>query len=212
MDHTLLTQLDKILENAQGNTLDICYTLYCEYMLQSENPSEILQHILQCGTPIGTKDAPSAKVSDEVKNRIIKSYYKLLHEIVRLNMNENDPVDEFYKKLYEQIFISNLFPKEDAERAVILWLLIERIPEIPYYQAVNLLKRSDEDYQKAIRRLIPQLHQAVHMLNRHFDSRTEETSQLVRISSEIQDEADRIIYWSALISMMLRAAQNEPEE
>lgn len=211
MNHTILDQIDRILKNAQGNTLDICYTLYSEYMSQSENPSEILQHILQCDISIGTKDAPSVKVSDEVKNRISKSYYKLLHEIVRLTMSENDPVDEFYKKLHEQVFVSSLFPKEDAERAVILWLFIEKIPEIPYYQAVNLLKRSDEDYQEAIGRLMPQLHQAVHMLNRHFGTRTEETSQLVRIASEIQDDADRIIYWSALISMMLRAAQNEPE-
>ena len=212
MNHTISTQIEKILENAQGNTLDICYTLYCEYMSQSENPSEVLQYILQYGVSIGTQDAPSVKVSDEVINRVSKSYYKLLHEIVRLNMSQNDPVDEFYKKLYEQIFISALFPQEDTERAVILWLLMEKIPEIPYYQAVNLLKKSDEDYQDAIRRLMPKLLQAVHMVNRHFGSRTEETSQLVRIASEIEDETDRIIYWSALISMMLGAAQSKSQE
>lgn len=207
----IFDKVNTILKTAQGNILDICYALYCECISQSDSPHEVLQQILQYESPVGTKDAPSEKIKDEVKNRISISYYNLLHDIVQLLMGENTPVNEFYQKLYEQIFSLNIFPRGDVERAVILWLLIDNMPEFPYYQAVNLLKKSDAEYREALNRLRPHLNQAVHMLNRHFGSRTEETSQLVRIASEIRDESDQIIYWSALISLF-KDSSNEREK
>lgn len=213
MDQKILEKIDRILENAQGNPLDIYYTLYCEYLRPSERPSQLLEYIGQKGLLLGAEDAPAAEVSDEVRNSIQRAYYTLLHEIVRLTMAENLPIDGFYEKLFQQIFGSGLFPKGDAERAVLLWLLMERTPEIPYYQAVGLLVRNDGEYREAIKRVESQLHQAVHMLNRHFPSRTEETSQLVRIASEISSEEDRVIYWAVLISMIQRSVQQKsPEE
>lgn len=209
MNNIIFDKVDAILENAQGNTLDICCTLYCEYVSQSENPGAVLQRILQYSDIVGTKDAPSEKVSDEVRNHIGNEYYTLLHEVVRLIMRENVTIDEFYQKLYVRVFESDLFPSGDVEQAVILWLLMEKIPEVPYFQAVNLLEKSDEEYREDVNRIKPRIIQAIHMLNRHFGSYTEETSQLVRIASEIEDESDRIVYWSALISLLTKDSEKE---
>lgn len=202
MDKTILEKVNTILKNAQGHVLDICVTLYKEYLAPSEDPAVVLQLILQYDFQVGTSDAPPELVSDETVNRVGGRYYGLLHEIVCILMNENAPVEVFYQKLYEQVFLSPLFPKSDEERAVLLGILLEKIPELPYYQAFDLLQQSNAEYQEAFERLVPQIRQAVHMINRRFGTRTEETSQLVRIASEIESETDRIIYWSALISLL----------
>lgn len=206
MSQTILGRADHIMKNARGNALDVYYTLYCECIKPSENPWEVLEHILQSGIQAGSDDAPAAIVKEEDLERVRDSYYRLLLETVRVQMNSNISVEEFYKNIYEQVFEGPSFPKEDAERAVLLWLLAEKIPEIPYYQAVNPLKLTDEEYRAAIMRVFLQLQEASHMLNRNFGSRTEETSQLVRIADGIENETDRIVYWAALISMLVQGA------
>ena len=200
MKQIMNDQITAILENAKGNTLDVCYTLYCEYLAEAEDPSEVLQLNLQHGKTIGTADAPSEFIKDELRDEVSKKYYGLLHETVRLIMNENLPVNDFYGKLYDCTFMSPLFPEKKEPRAVLLWLLVDKISEVPYFQAVDLLENSNEEYREAIGRIDPQIRKAIHMLNRHFTSRTEEASQLYRISTEIEDEKDRIVYWSVLFS------------
>ena len=167
-----------------------------------------MQCILQYGDQVGTMDAPPERVSEETVNQVGMTCYNLIHEIVCVLMRKNDSPEVFYRNLYEQVFASKLFPETDEERAVILGILMEKIPEIPYFQAVNPLKQSNEEYQEALVRVAPQIQQAVHMVSRHFDTRTEETSQLVRIASEIGDESDRIVYWSALIGAIKGMSQN----
>ena len=202
MNNTVHDKVSTIINTAEGNTLDICYVLYCEYLSKIDNPAVILQQILQFDSSIGTDDAPSEKIDNALKYSVTKTFYNLLHETVRVIMRENLPPEQFYQKLYKEVFSSSIFPQTNEARAIILWLLVDRIPEIPYYQAIDLLEKSNEDYREAITRIRPFLKQAVHMLNRHFDSRTEEASQLVRISLEIEDEVDRIVYWSALQSLI----------
>lgn len=204
MEQTAQKKAENIMKTAQGNTLDVYYTLYCECIRPSEKPWEVLEFILQSGFQTGTDDAPASIIKEGNRDKIRQSYYKLLREIVRVQMNNDIPVEEFYKNIYEQVFNSTLFPKEDAERAVLLWLLAERIPEIPYYQAIDPLKLTNEEYREAIMRVFQELQQAAHMLNRSFGSRTEETSQLVRIADGIEDKTDQIVYWSAVISMLGR--------
>ena len=46
------------------------------------------------------------------------------------------------------------------------------------------------------------------MINRRFDTRTEEASQLVRIAAEIKDETDRVVYWSALLGALKSMVRN----
>lgn len=211
MNNSIQNKVNLILNTAQGNTLDICYTLYFEYVRSAEKPAEILQQILQFDNPIGTEDAPPEKIGDERRDQIGLKYYRLLREIVRFIANENFSSEEFYQSLYEHIFTSSLFPQNDEDRAVILWLLVDKIQEVPYYQAIGLLEKSNEEYRDAITRIKPQLKQAIHMLNRYFSSRTEETSQLVRISSEIKDNTDLIVFWSALHSLIQKSGENESD-
>ena len=212
MSEQTLDTLMRILKQAQGNTLDICYTLYNEYVSKAENPSEVLQQILQYEDFIGSQDAPSEIIEDELKDNVFIKYYSLLLETVRFIVRENPTVEVFYHNLYEDVFCASNFPKAENERAVILWMLAEKIPVIPYYEAFDLLKMSNEEYREAVMRIKLHLKQAVHMLNRHFASRTEETSQLVRIASKIENEHDRIVYWSVLLHLLRKTKERALED
>ena len=212
MDKAVLEKVDAILQNAQGHVLDISLTLYSECIAPSKEPETVLQRILQYGAQVGTADAPPEYVSEKTVNRVGSIYYNLLHEMVCALMRENPPVDVFYKGLYEQVFASRWFPVEDEERAVLLGLLIEKIPELPYFQADGLLKRTNEEYQESLEHVWSQVIQAVHMINRRFDTRTEEASQLVRIAAEIKDETDRVVYWSALLGALKSMVRNRMGE
>lgn len=204
MANDYIEKVGEILENARGNPLDIYATLYREYLSDSKNPSAVLQQILQFyAHPVGSEDDDSPEVmSSEQERRIKRNYYMLIREIVRVLAMENLPVEEFYEKLYAQIFSSNLFPNSEDVKIVFLKLLGEELPLLPYFQASDLLPMTNEDYQAAAERVDGQVTQALHMLNRNFDSRTEEASQLYRIATEILNKEDQTVYWAMVVSIL----------
>lgn len=204
MANDYIEKVGEILENARGNPLDIYATLYREYLSGSKNPSAVLQQILQFyAHPVGSEDDDSPEVmSSEQERRIKRNYYMLIREIVRVLAMENLPVEEFYEKLYAQIFSSNLFPNSEDVKIVFLKLLGEELPLLPYFQASDLLPMTNEDYQAATERVDGQVTQALHMLNRNFDSRTEEASQLYRIATEILNKEDQTVYWAMVVSIL----------
>ncbi len=204
-----IEKIDEILENAKGNPLDIYATLYQEYLLGSEKPSAVLQQILQfCAHPVGSEDDDSPEImSNEQEWAIKRNYYTLAREIVRMLAKNNLSVEKFYEKLYIQIFASELFPDNAHVKIVLLKLLAEELPILPYFQASELLSMTNEDYQDAVNRVDAQVTQALHMLNRNFDSRTEEASQLCRIADEILNKEDQVVYWSMLVSILKEGAR-----
>lgn len=204
MANEYLSKITEILENAKGNPLDIYATLYREYLLVSENPSRILQQILQFDKhPVGSEDDDSPEVmSIEQEWDIKRNYYILARELVRVLARENLSVDEFYQKLHAQIFTSKLFPDNEYVKIVLLKLLGEELPILPYFQASELLPMTNEEYQAAAERVDSQVNQALHMLNRNFDSRTEEASQLYRLAAEILNKEDQIVYWSIVVTIL----------
>ena len=211
MSHTAYEQVKNVLENAKGNVLDVFYTLYHEYMESVEDPTAIFAQILQFDSPVGTEDAPSENIDDETRLQTQSVYSKLLMETVHILAQQNEPEEVFYQHLYASVFKSPLFPQDEKVRAVLLWLLSERIPLIPYFQAEGLLEQSNEEYKQAFGRVEDSLKQAVHMLNRQFPSHTEEASQLVRIADNIVDHNDRIVYWAVLIDIIRRALKKDEE-
>lgn len=200
-DH--ITTVNEILE-AKGNPLDICAVLYQEHLLTSEEPWKVLQQILQFDAhPIGSEDDDSPAIMTPEQETLIKrNYYRLAREITCALARENLPPDEFYEKLYHRIFASDLFPNDEKVKIVLLKILSEDAIEVPYFQAKELLSMGTEDFQAAVERVENHVTQALHMLNRRFDSRTVEASQLCRIASEIADKDDQVVYWAVVISIL----------
>lgn len=203
----------RILQTAQGHPLDICRTLYQECLSVTENPAEVLQQMGQSLDGIvAEEDVSPIGITEGKISRFEQDYYKSLHEIISLLARKNLKTEEFYQKLYDCLFVSGLFPDGEDDKIMILYLLMKKIPYIPYYQAEDLLIMDNQNYRNAVERLKPQYCKAIHMLIRDFRSRTEEASQLCKIAATISNQDDQIVYWSLVLAVYMKLAMNKNED
>lgn len=203
-----ITKRDKLLnlmQEAKGNSLDIYYVIYEEFLKNDESPSELLRDLLEFASHIGEDDGASEKVSDKVVRETTQNYENFLMETVALLAGFNDPVDEFYKKLWDSVFQSSTSPKKNDQCAVILKVLREDSPLLPYYQAIGLLPMEDSEFSERVKHLKPRIIEAIHMLNRHFPQGTEETSQLCRLAQDLSSE-DACVYWTTIFDVVKKSA------
>lgn len=198
-------KLLNIIKEAQGNSLDIYYVLFQEYLKDDENPSELLRLIMEFPNEIGEDDGASEKISQQVENEVIQQYKSYLFDTVKLLMKSNDTAKEFYEKLWYTVFSSPTSPKDSEQCAVILKFLSEEIPMLPYYQAVDEILMENDEFSKRVRNLSPRIQEAMHMLNRHFPQKTVESSQILRLSENLSKE-DACVYWALVMNIIKKSA------
>lgn len=207
--------LHKILEEAHGNCTDIYLTLFQECVKTSDTPWQVVRSIIEYQNQVGTDDGSPSQIDPNEYQKTIRLYLNLLHETVRVIAQKNMTEDDFYTCLYRNVFDSDLFPKDDMVQAIFLEILSEKIPELPYTQMQNLLRMSDETFREITAGITPQLNKAIYVLNRHFGSKTEETSQLWEIAKTLEDRDRQIVYWAMVISLirtsMDRATSQQPK-
>lgn len=121
-------RLLQIMQDAKGNSLDVYFVIYQEYLLCSENPETFLRMILEFPDKIGEDDGISEKISPEEEYTTIQQYQTWLTDSIVLLIEPNDSADLFYKHLWQSVFCSPTSPKEITQCAVILKLLNEKIP------------------------------------------------------------------------------------
>lgn len=197
-------------KNATGNIYDIYYALYKDCILGQDNPTFILQKLLEEVQQYNFED-------DKNYNYISKTeieetgyiYFELLrsyvHSLVLKNLNE----EEFYSKIYNTIFQSDIFPQDEKKQAILLCFLAEKLPEIPYFHLNNLLEMSDADYKETTQRLKPLIEKIISLLNRGFKSRTEEASQIYEIMSSLENRTDKIVLLSVYTSIIQNNANKQ---
>lgn len=197
-----------ILENAPGNKYDVYYILYKECVSTSETPYKTLMQILTYSKSIGVEDdsEPINLSTEEIKDAEHK-YIDLINEIVQVLVRENHSEDEFYKRLYEVVFNSSLLPQSINSQAIFTKILSENVRFIPYYQAKNLLQMTNDEYRDYLEKMKPYILEALHMLNRNFDTLTEIASQLYRVAENIEKKEDRIIFISAILGVIMHKQQ-----
>lgn len=201
----LQDRLLKVMTEATGNSLDIYYVIYQEFLLPSERPSILLKTIFEYPDTIGKDDSPSEKVSPQVESETIRQYQEWLNNTVSLLIESNAPADVFYENLWNSVFCSPTAPKSVEQSAVILKILNEDVPTLPYYQAVNLIPMTNNEFAERLKKLNPRIREAVHMFNRHFAQRTEEVSQIYRLSQDLSPE-DACVYWAIIINILQNGA------
>lgn len=199
-----------ILENAPGNKYDVYYVLCNECISNSQEPYKTLMEVLKYSKSIGADDGsePANISTEEIKNAEQK-YIDLLNEIVQVIVQDNPTEEEFYKKLYENVFISQLLPQNSKSKAILTKILAEDVMLIPYYQAENLLQMSNEEYRDYLERIKPNVLKALHMLNRNFETLTEIASQLYNILDDIEIREDKIVFISAVLAVIMNKRQLE---
>lgn len=199
--------LQRIIREADGNSLDIYYTLCEEFLSVSDNSEAplLLRTILEYPDKIGKEDEVSQKVSSRIENEVIHGYKQYVNSTVALLTRDNDSVEIFYEKLWSTIFCMQTSPRGPEQRAVVLKLLNEDVPVLPYYQAKDMISMDDEDFSKRVGQLEPRLREATHMLNRNFSQKTEEISQIYRLAKNLSKE-DACVYWAVLFNLAKKYA------
>lgn len=205
-------QLSRLLETSSGNPLDIHYILYRDFLSKSENPDKLLRIILEYSEQIGNvdDDSPTLISKKEVADFLF-IYFDLISAIVKNIIDQNLPVEDFYKKLYTNIFVLDILPHQEKDQGILLYILNEKVAGIPYHYAEDLLKMDDEQYGQIIDSIEDQLTLAVYMLNRRFKSKTEEASQLWKIASSLENKNQQIVFWAMIINCIRRFERKSRE-
>lgn len=201
--NNIINLIHEKCENATGNIYDIYYALYKDYLLGHDNPAFILQKLSEEVQHHEFKDDQNYNyICEEEIEKTGYLYFDLLksyvHSLVLKNLNEQD----FYQKLYSVVFQSDIFPQDEKTQAILLCFLTEKLREIPYFQAVNLLKMDSNEYKEAIQRLNPKIQKIINVLNRNFKSRTEEASQIYEILSSLKNRNDKIVLLSVYTNII----------
>lgn len=207
-----INRIQKILSNTTGNIVDVYITLYRQCISGQSEPHKSFQFILECAGNYDFQedDAPILTTKIEI-SKTGHYYYRLLCELVFALAKENLSPEAFYEKLYSYVFDSDVFPTDDEIRGILLYFLAEKIEGIPYYQAINLVEMTNQEYKDVLERIDSSIEKAIYMLNRGFASKTEEASQIFQIMSGIDDEKDKIVFLAAVIGL-LKKGKNGTED
>ena len=147
----------------------------------------LYRHFMRSDPTYPTPHTYNVEETKELYFPLLKAY---IHSLMLNNLTE----EEFYQKLYNTVFQSEIFPQDEKKQAILLCFLSEETPRIPYFQAMNLLKMTSDEYKEAIQHLKPQIEKAIDILNRSFKSRTEEASQIYEIMSSLKTRSDKIVF------------------
>lgn len=193
----------EIINDVDTNVLDVFFLLISECLKGAMDVEQRFQYIIEnAQRKTFSNKGESLYVSQNIINNNEEQYTKELSDYIRVLSERNYSSEEFYGILYRHVFNGELYPKETAIQSYLLYLLAERIPGIPYYQTKNLLKLPNDEYKAIVDKIQPQIQKAIAMMNRNFEFKTEESSQLYYISQDITSEEDKIVYWSVVMNIM----------
>ena len=201
---SLLNTLDK----ATANAVDVYFDLYTTYFEDGKEPEEALRTILEYPNEIGDTKDQSISLQDETK--LFFSLEELICGIAERLAEMNLPQDEYYKKLYRNVFNSDneLYPQSKEEKVIALKILSERAVAVPYFPIEEMDKISKEEFEQTVQDLRPSIQEAFCMLQRRFSNMPERIAQILRIADKITDKREKIIFWTVIINKMRSVNKN----
>lgn len=197
-------KLVKFLQDAKGNTLDIFYDVYEQFLKDSKSPQLLLPVIFEFVGRIGSHEENCVKVSEIVQDAVAQ-HLSEIKDITTKIAKENQAPDVFYSNLWKDIFVSSSFSQSSEQCAVLLRMLYNDIPLLPYYQAFDLCQMEESEFKVSLERIRSRIIESTHMLNRHFNQKTETVSQLCRIAKDLSQE-DTYVYWATMISLIEKSS------
>ena len=197
-------ELVQFLQEAKGNVLDIFYDVYEQFLKDSQSPQSLLPIIFEFAGEIGTDEDESLKVSDTSQEEVEERLWEIKDIVLKI-AKENQAPAVFYTNLWNDIFASSVSSQNSEQCAVLLRMLNEDVPVLPYYQAFDLCRIEDSDFKASLQRVRSRIVESTHMLNRHFEQKTETVSQLCRIANGLSKE-DTYVYWATMISVIEKSS------
>ena len=197
-------ELIQFLNDAKDNVLDVFYDVYERFLKDSPSPQTLLPIIFEFQEEIGSQEEKSIKVLNVVQDEVVE-HLSEIKEIAAKLAKENQAPDIFYANLWKEIFVSSSLAESNEKCAVLLKLLNEDVLVLPYYQAFDLCSMEADEFKAAVERVKSRVVESTHMLNRHFEKKTETVSQLCRIAKDLSQE-DTYVYWAMMISLIEKSS------
>lgn len=206
--------IENILEKNGGHPADVCRELY-GIMKESQEPEKLLQQILEYPDLIGDPDNenPESMTQEEIDD-FARLNYSYIIQFSRLLARKNLAQEEFYHRLYIELFNSEngLLPDTENAKALILETLANHVRCVPYYQLDEAEDMSEEVFEAAVERLEPQLKKARHILQRDFKTKTKMGIQYYNMLNDISDETDKIVFLSLLLGFIRAEAMRDEKK
>lgn len=199
------SEIKTYMEKWPGHPYDAIKQVVHSLPKIQDEPWTVIKEILDWQVTEESLDKQLMEKNNEDLKEATFHYRRYLIDLVNVLGFDNPTEEEFYKHLYQQIFLSGLFPGED-EKALCLFIMVRDLIFIPYHQALNPLKLDNQEYSNIIQRIWPQIQLARYMKTRMFDTRTEEASQFWEVANTLETREDQIVFWSTVLIEEARAA------
>ena len=189
------------IEAWDGHPFDLMLELIQDLSYTQSLTEDFLEYILNYPKPMGNSEVKPKSITIDDLALYSYRYNSFLFEMVNALTRENPSKEVFYKQLKKNIFDSDFLPEDTIHQAFYLMVLVEQVNLLPYYEAENLLELEDEQYRDLIREIRPQIHKALHMNSRLFDTKTNKASQYWEIASTLKTREQQIVYWSVVLDI-----------
>lgn len=202
-----MQKIDLIIERTDLNKLEIVQKVYVDYLKNNASNFELIVRRLvkwECKSEL-----EYTQKQKELIGRVGHEYFDYIQQTILAIARKNYSAEDFYNKLYDTLFESEIFPESDEERGVVLLFLTSQMKGIPYYKADNLLEMGEEEFGQIIDKLEDKLDKACFMADERFRTKTEEASQLCDIAESIKDERERKVFWAVVIDEIRRMEREE---
>jgi len=208
----MLERIEEILDS-DNKILDKYVELYITFLKNNaENYYLNLKKIIEYSdSNVDFEDDDlDAVAKDEIATVGLK-YFHIIRDLVRVIAEDNDCPEQFYQKLYNHIFGSDLFKLSDREFGVVLFVLSMQIRELPYYQANNLLIMDNDEFAESVIEIGQQVDKGLYMANVRLHTYTEIASQLYDIAESFGNRRKAIVFLAAVMSKY-KKPQSEDNE
>ena len=197
----MLERIEEILESNKG-ILDKYTELYISLLKNdAENYYLNFKKIIEYSDL--NVDFEDDDLDVDSKNEIALigiKYFRILRDLVNVIAEDNDCPEQFYQKLYNNIFRSDLFKLSDREFGVVLFILSMQIQELPYYQTNNLLEMDNDEFSESVVEIGQQVAKGLYMANVRLHTYTEIASQLYDIAGSFGNRKKAIVFLAAVLS------------
>lgn len=205
---------DKIKEilYSDGNIIEKYEILYREYMLDNENCCTNFKRIIDVSNNLTRKqESDLTEEQEDQLTRAANYYFLYIKSVVDVLSKKNDIEEDFYKKLYEKVFNSDLIETE-GRYGIILYILARKVKKLPYYQGSNPLCITDDKFDSIIDDVRPDIEKALYMIDDRFESFTEEASQIYDIAVRMGNREKASVFLAAVIGTLKRGVENDSEK
>lgn len=206
--------LKHFLCEAGGNILDVCATVYIDYLkkLKESEPSKIeegsnlLRIFLEWRGETDNLESDPTVFPTEECDKIIGKIYKVIDSIVTNLAAKNPDENSFYLALTEKLFDDLLFCN-DLEKSVALLCLFANT-KTPYYQLGERLSMDDDEYCRISDRYVSEIRKSFFILDYGFEQNTEVASLIFQVLDGIDNPKDKSVVLANIIGYLNKRAIN----